>query len=316
MLFPPDNQPINQSTHPKSKIQNPHPPRRSLLFMPGDDLRKIAKAANLPADSLVMDLEDGVALSRKEAARQVVLDALLDLDFGHRERLVRINPATSPLASADLRATVAGRPDGYVLPKVESAQDVLAVARFLDEVEQVNGWPLGSIRLLAIVETALGVLNLREIAQSCGRLDALAFGGEDLAGDTGAIRTRAGWEILYARSAVVMAAAAYGLQALDTIFVDLADVAGLAEECAFARGLGFVGKMAIHPRQVEVINRAFSPTQEEVAAAQRLIDAADAHQTGDVGVFELDGKMVDMPMVRAARRVLERAGSIHDSFNT
>jgi len=93
-------------------------------------------------------------------------------------------------------------------------------------------------------------------------------------------------------------------------------VAGLAEECAFARGLGFVGKMAIHPRQVEVINRAFSPTQEEVAAAQRLIDAADAHQTGDVGVFELDGKMVDMPMVRAARRVLERAGSIHDSFNT
>ncbi len=275
--------------------------------MPGDDLRKITKATQLPADAIIMDLEDGVALSRKEAARRVILDALADLDFGHRARLIRINPTTSALAQADLRATVEGRPDGYVIPKVESADDVQAVARFLDEAEQINGWPVGSIRLLAIIETALGVMNLREIAQASARLDALMFGGEDLAGETGAIRTRAGWEILYARSAVVTAAAAYGLQAIDTIFVDLADVAGLAEECAFARGLGFSGKMAIHPRQVAVINRAFSPTEAEVAAARRLIDTFDEHQSGDVGVFELDGKMVDMPMVRAARKILDRA---------
>lgn len=276
--------------------------------MPGDDLRKITKATQLPADAIVMDLEDGVALSRKEAARRVILDALADLDFGHRARLIRINPTTSALAQADLRATVEGRPDGYVIPKVESADDVQVVARFLDDVEMVNGWPIGAIRLSAIVETALGVMNLREIASASDRLDALMFGGEDLAGETGAIRTRTGWEILYARSAVVIAAAAYGLQAIDTVFVDLADVAGLAEECEFVRGLGFSGKMAIHPRQVEVINRAFSPTEAEVAAARRLIHAFNAHQSEDVGVFELDGKMVDMPMVRAAMRVLERAG--------
>ena len=128
-----------------------------------------------------------------------------------------------------------------------------------------------------------------------------------MAGDTGAIRTKEGVEILYARSAVVTAAAAYGLQAIDTVFVDLADLDGLAKECAFVRQLGFVGKMAIHPRQVNVINRVFSPSPEELATAQRLIEAFDAHQSGNIGVFELDGKMVDMPMVRAARRGTARA---------
>ena len=295
-------------TYPQSPISNPRSPRRSMLFMPGDDLRKITKATKLPVDSVILDIEDGVALSHKEAARQVIVDALRDLDFGRRERLIRINPTSSALAQEDLRATIDSQPDGYVLPKVESAQDVLAVARFLDDAERIRGWSPGGIRLVAMAETALGVMNLKEIAASSDRLDALALGGEDLAGDTGAIRTRAGLEILYARGALVMAAAAYGLQAIDTVFVDLTDLAGLAEECAFARQLGFVGKMAIHPRQTPVMNSAFSPTDAEVAAAQRLVDVFTARQGENVGAFELDGKMVDMPMMRAAQRVLERAG--------
>ena len=281
--------------------------RRSLLFMPGDSRRKIEKAATLPADSIIMDLEDGVALSRKDAARVTVAQALTDLNFGARERLVRINPVDSPLSRRDLDATIAARPDGYVIPKVESAEDLQSVDRYLDDAERANGWPRDSLVLLAIIETARGVMNLAAIASATPRLGALKFGAEDLAGDMGAIRTRAGWEVFHARSAVVIAAAAHGLQAIDTVFIDLTDLDGLAEECRFARQMGYIGKMAIHPRQVPVINAGFSPTDAEIAQARRLVEAHETHQAGGAGVFELDGKMIDMPMVRAAMRVLDRA---------
>lgn len=281
--------------------------RRSLLFMPGDSLRKIEKATTLPVDSVIMDLEDGVALSHKEAARTTVAQALTTLDFGGRERLVRINPVDTPLSRPDLDATIAARPDGYVIPKVESAEDLLSVSRYLDEAERANGWPRDGLRLLAIIETARGVMNLAAIGGATPRLDALMFGAEDLAGDVGAMRTRAGWEVFYARSAVVIAAAAHRLQAIDTVFIDLTDVDGLAEECRFARQMGYIGKMAIHPRQVPVINVSFSPTAEEIAQARHLVAAHDEQQAGGAGVFELDGKMIDMPMVRAAMRVLNRA---------
>ncbi len=291
--------------------QEPQPKRptarRSLLFMPGDSLRKIEKATTLPADSVIMDLEDGVARSRKDAARTTVAQALTTLDFGGRERLVRINPVSTPFSRADLDATIAARPDGYVIPKVESAEDLQSVDRYLDEAERANGRPRDSLRLLAIIETARGVMNLAAIAGASPRLDALMFGAEDLAGDMGATRTRAGWEVFYARSAVAIAAAAYRLQAIDTVFIDLTDLDGLAEECRFARQMGYIGKMAIHPRQVPVINAAFSPTPEEIAQARRLVVAHDEQQAGGAGVFELDGKMIDMPMVRAAMRVLDRA---------
>lgn len=285
----------------------PRPARRALLFMPGDSLRKISKAAQMDVDSIVMDLEDGVALSQKQEARRTVVEALGSLDFGRSERLVRLNPPGSDLFADDLRTTIEARPDGYVLPKVESSAQVRAVDRLLGELEQEQGWPLQSIRLLAIIETARGVLNASDIARSGQRLDALAFGAEDLAGDIGARRTRVGWEVFYARSAVITAAAAYGLQAIDTVFIDLNDLEGLAEECRVARELGYAGKMAIHPRQVEVINRIFTPTPEEIDKARRLVDAHAAQQAAGAGAFEFEGKMVDRPMVRAAERVLERA---------
>ena len=281
-------------------------PRRSLLFMPGDNMRNIRKGTQLAVDSIIMDLEDAVAVNQKAAARKIVVEALMMLDFGNRERLIRINPVSTNFAEADVAETVDAQPDGYVLPKVENGAQLMQVDRWLTEVEAARGWSHGAIRLLGIVETALGVMNIREIATATPRLDALMFGAEDLAGDIGATRTRESWEVFYARSAVVTAAAAYGRQAIDTVFVDLSDLDGLAEECGFVQRLGFVGKMAIHPRQVEIINRAFSPTVEEVAQAQRLLDAFAEHESAGAGVFELDGKMVDMPMVRAATRVLAR----------
>lgn len=283
------------------------PIRRSVLYMPGDSLRKISKAAQMDVDSIVMDLEDSVALNQKEQARRTVSQALQTLDFGRSERLIRLNGLDTPFWQADLEATINARADGYALPKIESAAQVQRVGNFLDQAERERGWPQNSIRLLAIVETALGIMNLKEIAQAGPRLAALMFGAEDLAGDIGARRTRAGWEVFYARSAVVTAAAAYGLQAIDMVLVDLNDLKRLEEECIEARNLGYEGKMAIHPRQVEIINRVFAPSPEEIAQAQRLVDAHQAHQAAGSGVFALDGKMVDMPVVKTARRVLDRA---------
>lgn len=287
-------------------------PRRSMLYVPGDSLRKVTKASTLPADTIILDLEDGVALSQKEAARLTVRQALRELDFGARERLVRINHVNGHLAQNDLAATVETRPDGYVVPKVESAEDLLAVSHFLDEQEKMNDWPAGRIRLLAMIETALGVMNLREIGQATPRLDALVFGAEDFAASVGAVRTRENGEMFYARSAVVTAAGAYHLQAIDLVFVGLADQPGLEAECIGGRQLGFIGKTLIHPGQIETANRIFAPDPKEVEQAQRLLAAFAEHQQAGAGAFAYEGKMVDMPVIRIAQRLLARAEAIEN----
>jgi citrate lyase beta subunit len=291
--------------------------------MPGDSMRKIHKAAQMAVDSIVMDLEDSVALNHKQEARRTVSEALRTVDFGRSERLIRLNPPpvsseergqVADLFLADLDATIDAHPDGYVIPKVETDEQLLRVSGYLDRAEDARGWPSASIRLLAIVETARGVMNLKEIAQASQRLDGLMFGAEDLAANIGARRTRAGWEVFYARSAVVTAAAAYNLQAIDMILADLNDLDRLEEECISAQALGYEGKMAIHPRQVEVIDRVFTPSGEEIEQAQRLVQANNQHQATGSGVFELDGQMIDRPLVRTAEQVLAKAkaaGLIH-----
>jgi citrate lyase beta subunit len=286
--------------------------RRSLLFMPGDSTRKIEKSLTLDVDTVILDLEDGVAQNRKVAARAVVTEALRTLDFGRRERIVRVNALNSRFVEQEVQATAPAHPDAYLLPKVETAGDLLALEQILSQAEDALGRARHSFRLLAMIETALGVMNLREICQATARLDALVFGAEDLAASTGAIRTKAGWEVFYARSAVVTAASAYGLQPIDCVFVDLADVSGFEAECVFARQLGFVGKTLIHPNQVEAANRIFAPAPDEVDWAQRLIAAFQAHQQSGAGAFAFEGKMVDMPILRSAQRILGRAQVMPD----
>ncbi len=281
--------------------------RRALLYMPGDDRRKIEKAATLGVDCVCMDVEDGTALNRKQAARETIAGALRQVDFGRSERLVRINPIGSGLENDDLAATLGGRPDGYVLPKVESAESIEWLCWRLTEAEQAHGWPIGSIRVLAIVETARGIVNLREIAHCDRRVAGLIFGAEDLAGDIGATRTRDGKEVFYARSALVTYAAAFDLQAIDMVFVDLTDVEGLARESLEGAQMGFTGKQIIHPNQVEPVQAAFTPSEDAVAHARQVVEAFEAHQAGGAGAFALDGKMVDMPIVKTARRVLDKA---------
>jgi citrate lyase beta subunit len=275
--------------------------------MPGDDWRKINKATTLDVDCICMDTEDGVALNRKDAARETIVRALAELDFGRSERLVRVNPVGSAFVEDDLAALVPARPDGVVVPKVASAADIEWVSKSIADVESAHGWKVGDIRLLAIVESAAGIANLKEIASAGPRLDALIFGAEDLAGDIGAVRTPAGWEVFYARSAVVIHAAANSLQAIDMVRLDYRDLDGLLQEARQGAGMGFDGKQVIHPDQVGPVQAGFTPTESEIAQARRIVEAHAAHQEAGAGAFALDGKMVDMPVARAAERVLARA---------
>ena len=275
--------------------------------MPGDDLHKIQKGASLGVDAIIMDIEDGTAINRKQAARDTIRHALASVDFGRTERLVRVNAPDTGWTQDDLIQTIEGCPDGYVLPKVESPETVRAISQQIAAVEQARGWAPGGIRLLAMIETARGVMNIREIAEADPRVDALLLGSEDLAGDLGAVRTADGWEVFYARSAVVTAAAANGLQAIDGVFVDLHDLEGLRAECRKVLQMGYTGKSAIHPRQVPVIQEVLTPSPEEVMRARKLIEAFEANQQAGAGAFAYEGKMVDMPMLRAAQKVLARA---------
>jgi citrate lyase beta subunit len=285
--------------------------RRALLFMPGDDRRKIEKGAAVGVDSIIMDLEDGVALNNKSAARETIATALREVNFGRTERLVRLNPVDeSRLYQDDLPLTIEARPDGYMLPKVETAVQIQEIDSLISEAEARNGWESNGIILIALVETALGIVNLREIATASPRLRALAFGAEDLAGDMGAIRTSDGWEGFYAKSALVLHAKAAGLQAIDTPFIDLrADDSHLISEAEQALQMGYTGKLSIHPRHVSIIQQVFTPTAAQIDRARRLIEAHDERQANAKGVFVFEGKMVDMPMIRAAQTILDRARS-------
>lgn len=281
--------------------------RRALLYMPGDDERKIRKAATLDVDCVCLDMEDGVALSRKDDARALIPRLLAELDFGRAERLVRINPVGSGLEADDLRAALAVRPDGVVIPKVENGDAIRWASAEIAAVERARGWPAGEITLIVLVETALGIVNLRDIASADPRLQGLIFGAEDLAGDIGAVRTRAAWEVFYARSAVVTHAAAFNLQAIDMVYIDYQDTEGLIRESAEAARMGYAGKQVIHPNQVAPTQDAFTPDVAAIAHAQRVMNAMQTHQAAGKGAFSLDGKMIDMPLVRAAERVLARA---------
>ena len=281
--------------------------RRGLLYMPGDDLYKVQKATTLGVDTICMDIEDGVALNRKQAARDTIAVALQTLDFGKSERLVRINPVGSGLENEDLLSVLPYRPDGIVIPKVQEGDQVRWVSEKISEFERKHAWQAGGIILLALVESARAIVNLAEIASASYRLQGLIFGAEDLAGDIGAVRTRPGWEVFYARSAAVTYAAAFGLQAIDMVFLDFKDEQGLRAESIQGVQMGYSGKQLIHPNQVAPVQEVFSPSDEAIAQALRVLEAAAQQQEAGKGAFALDGKMVDAPVVKTAEWVLARA---------
>jgi citrate lyase subunit beta/citryl-CoA lyase len=278
--------------------------RRSRLYLPGNQPDFFANAGLFGADCLILDLEDSVAPARKDEARILVrrtLESHPDF-FGGCEVMVRINPLEGPWGAADLAELAPVLPHAILLPKCESAADVQALDGELGRIE-AGGAP-GATRILPIVESARGVLAAAAIASASERVAGLCFGAEDFAADIGARRTAAGSESRYARQALVVAAKAAGVQALDSVYADTGDLAGFETYCAASRAMGFDGVGILHPRQIAVANRAFSPTEEELAEARAVVAAlADAEAAGS-GVASLDGKMIDAPVARRARRIL------------
>ena len=281
--------------------------RRALLYMPGDDRRKIEKATTLGVDSICMDMEDGVAANKKAEARAVIAQAMKELNFGNSERCIRINSIGSGLEKRDLVAALATNPDSIVVPKIETADQVKWVSEHIETYELSGNLSIGAIRLLIGVETAKGILNLKEIAEADKRLEAIIFGAEDYAASIGATRTKEGTEVLYARSAVVTTCAANDLQAIDMVYIDFHDLEGLRAEAEQGAGLGFSGKQIIHPNQVVPVQEAFTPSDEATEYARRVVESFEASQKEGKGAYALDGKMIDMPLLKNAQKVLDRA---------
>ena len=280
--------------------------RRALLYMPGDNWKMITKSVTLGVDSICMDMEDGTAINKKAEARATIAKALQELDFGASEKLARINSVGSGWEKDDIEAVLPYHPDGIVIPKVESFEQVEWASRIIEDVELKNGWKVNSIRILIGVETAKGILNLKEIAAH-PRLDAIIFGGEDFAASIGATRTKDAVELLYARQAVIVACAAYDLQPIDIVTIDYKDLEALKVESEFGARLGFSGKQVIHPNQVPVVQEAFTPSAEAITYARRIVETFEASQKEGKGAYSLDGKMIDMPLLKNAQKVLARA---------
>jgi len=284
--------------------------RRAFLYTPGDDPHKIEKACTLKADCVCVDLEDAVSPSKKEEARLIVAHTLGTYDFGKSERLVRINAPSTPLFMPDLRTIVDAIPDGIVIPKAEDANTLQYVDGFLEAFEAKKELPIGLIRLVAIIESARSFVNLKEICEATPRLTALIFGAEDLAVSLGARRSISNQEVFYARSQMVLHAAAYGLDAIDLVCNNYRDADALRREALEGAQLGYCGKQVIHPNQIAVVQQAFSPTPQEIEKARTVVEEYEQRLEDGKGALGLQGALVDMPVYRQARQLLEKAALI------
>jgi citrate lyase subunit beta/citryl-CoA lyase len=279
---------------------------RSYLFVPGDNPAKLAKIASSGADAVIICLEDAVAESNKAAARQITADFLAANRTSPAQLWVRINPLNGPHLLSDLVAIMGGQPFGVFQPKPECAEDLQTVDNYLSALEAQHGLAVGSTQLMSVAETARGSINQYSLVNVTRRLKAMTWGAEDISADIGASTNKDENGVHFLihqmnRAHCLMACAAGNIQAVDGICADFRDEAKLRAECLRSRQEGFTGKIAIHPAQVAVINACFTPSAEEIAYAQRVVDAFASAGTGTIG---LDGKMLDLPHLKQARRVL------------
>lgn len=275
--------------------------RRSRIYLPGNRPRMLQKGSGLGADAVILDLEDSVAPQEKDAARFLVTRAIATIDFGDSEVMVRINPIHSG-GLDDLAVVLASEPDSIVVPKCENRDQVLAVENAIREYN-----PARAVAILPMIETAKGILNAYEVASASTMVDAITFGGEDFSQDIGATRTKEGKEIFWGRSMLVIAARAAGVQALDTVFSDLADEEGLRRDTREIKEMGFDGRAAVHPAQIEIIHEVFTPSEAEMQHAVDVKSAAEKARLEGSGVAVVRGKMIDKPIIQRAEKVLRIA---------
>jgi len=293
-------------------------PRRSLMYVPGNDERKINKIPQLAAsgaDCICLDCEDGVAINKKEEARNSIRKILDEqsLDFGRSECTVRINGVGSGLEQIDMETILSGPhlPSSVHLPKVERPDHLEWFAAELNSVIASNA--AQKIGLILFIETAEGLLNIKDICRRAQELsddsffvpEAIVFGSDDFAADIGATRTKLSTELFYARQAVVTAAKAFRMQAIDCVYIDYKDLEGLEKQSLEGAGFGFTGKQVIHPGQIGLVQKAFTPPEHRLQWATQLIKEFEEHQEAGAGAFVFRGQMIDMPTVKQAKNVLQ-----------
>lgn len=281
--------------------------RRSMLFLPGNTPNMIINGDALGADCIILDLEDAVSPDEKDSARLLVRSAMKNMGFRGVEITVRINSIDTEYWRDDLEAIIPLKPDFIMPPKSGCAEDIKKIDAYITGIEEKCGMDKGGVKLIPLIETALGVENAFNIATASKRVAALFLGGEDLTADLRCKRTKSGNEINYARTRLVCAARAAGIDVYDTPFTDVNDDEGIIVDAEYAKSLGFSGKAAIAPRHVRAINEVFSPSLKDIRYAQDVFEAIRLGKEQGKGAVSLRGKMIDKPIVERARQTLEAA---------
>ena len=284
--------------------------RRSMLFLPGNTPNMLINGNCLGADAVIFDLEDAVSPNEKDAARILVRNTMRYMDFTGCEIIVRINSIDTAFWKKDIDAILPQKPGLVLLPKTSSAVDVLEADAYISSVEEKLGLAKNTVGLMPLIETAMGVENAFAIASATKRVKALFLGAEDLTADLQCKRTKEGREIEYARTRLVVAARAAGVDVYDTPFTDVNDDEGIWADATYAKSLGFTGKASISPRHVEVINSVFSPAQKDVDYAYEVMEAIALAEQQGKGAIALHGKMIDAPIVNRAKQTIAMAEAL------
>lgn len=284
--------------------------RRSLLYVPGNMPSMLQNIPIFHCDAVIIDLEDAVPLSEKDAARALVRRFLMSYPERNKEIIVRINPLDSKWGYDDLKEVLPALPDGIRLPKADTPEIVERLDTLLTEFEEELSVEIGRFGILPSIESALGIINVFRIARTSRRIFALAFGAEDYTASMEIERTKSGEELFAARTRVLWAAKAAGIHAIDTIFADVNDTDGLRRETELIKTLGYTGKSLVNPRQIEVVHEVFTPKEAEIEYALQVIDAIKRAREMGTGVISLGGRMVDAPVVKRAARVIRTATAL------
>ena len=283
---------------------------RSLLFVPGNQPRMLDRASGLKPDAFIPDMEDSVPIDEKANAREVTASYLARLGAGGIPVIPRVNALDTGLLDDDLAAVVGGDVFGVSVGKIYTADDIASISSKLEALERNAGLEVGRVRLVPWIETAMAIVNVYEICVASPRIVGVAFGAEDYTNDMGVERSESEAETYFARNSIAVAARAADVFALDTPYFSFRDPDGLRENAGVARQYGFKGKFAIHPAQIDIINETFSPSASEIEHARRVVEAFDEAASRGRGSTSLDGKVVDVPVVKRAQAVLELAESM------